>query len=1129
MRNPLSALLAFLLVALSPLSAQDGFKPLFDGKTLAGWDGNPELWSVEDGALTGKTKGPDHLAYNQFLVWNGVVKNFELRAKIKCSASNSGIQYRSKALPEVGKWVVAGYQCDIHANTPYNGMVYDERGRGILVQNGQSVIIDDKGDKWLAAERDPVKVDFTEWQEYVIIAQGNRLIHKVNGKVTIELVDHDAKDRELEGLLAFQVHKGPAMIVQIKDVMLKELPEVPLVTLDKSPIPSDAQRIVAPGAGKKAPAKNAPKAAPAQGKAKAKAPAKKASAPDAGKEIGENKATPVSRIKAPAGFQVELLYSVPGAEKGSWVALCVDDKGRIYASDQYGDLYRFPAPSAGQTLKAADIKKMPVNIRAINGMTWAFGALYAGVNDYEKKIPSGFYRLSDSDGDDQLDKVELLRDIQSGGDHGVHKVVVTPDQKGFYLITGNNSVRTETPATSPVAPLWGDDHLLQRMPDGRGHNRHVLAPGGIVYRISKDGKTFETFASGFRNIYGGALNRAGDLFTYDADMEYDFNTPWYRPTRVNHVVSGGEYGWRNGAGKYPEFYPDNLPATVNIGPGSPTGIAFGYGAKFPAKYQEALYIMDWSWGKIYAIQLKPQGASYVGVKEDFIQGAPLPVTDLAIHPQDGAMYFAIGGRKVQSGLYRVTYVGKEPTDVVKPQPEAPSAEVIARNTLEQFHGKQDPKAADAAWPHLSSTDRWLRFAARVVLEHQPHAGWSERAFAEKNATARLEALLALARQAAPCPYHTAKAAKPDPRTGIAPTIAEPTAEQAALRDRLLAALRADDFAKLTQEQKLLNLRIAQIVLHRYGKPDDAGIAAVTRYYDAAYPAANFELNWLLTETLSFLQSPTLAAKAMAVVADAGSQEPEMEIMRSLRMLKAGWTPELREKQLNWFVKAASYRGGSSFGKFIEFIRNDSLATFSPEELTRHEKLVALAKNPPIKSAYENVGAIFAGRTPKNWTLEELSAATRTGMKGRDYENGRKIFGAAACFACHRYGNAGGMNGPDLTGAGGRYSPHDLLDQIINPSKEINEQFAPVVVTKQDGTTVTGVIVNLNGDTVQINTDLSDPDQRVGFDRKQVTNIEVSKVSPMPPMLLNMLTQEEILDLLAFTLSGGDKENPAFKK
>jgi putative heme-binding domain-containing protein len=1124
MRNPLSALLAFLLVALSPLSAQDGFKPIFDGKTLAGWDGNPELWSVEDGALTGKTKGPDHLAYNQFIIWRGgVVKNFELRAKIKCSASNSGIQYRSKELPDAGKWVIGGYQCDVHPAAPNNAMVYEERGRGILVQNGQSVIIDDKGDKWLAAEHAPVKVDVTEWHEYVIIAQGNHLIHKIDGKVTIDLVDHDAKNRALEGLLAFQVHKGPAMIVQIKDIVLKELPEAPLTNLEKSPIPSDAQRIVPPAAKKAAP-KSPAKKAPAKAAAK-KSPAD----PNTGKAIGENKATPVDRIKAPEGFKVELLYSVPGDAQGSWVALCADDKGRIYASDQYGDLYRFPAPAAGQALKAADIKKMPVNIRAINGMVWAFGALYAGVNDYEKKIPSGFYRLSDSDGDDQIDKVELLRAIESGGDHGVHKVVVTQDQQGFYLITGNNSVKTETPATSPVAPLWGDDHLLPRMPDGRGHNRHVLAPGGIVYRISKDGKTFETFASGFRNIYGGAINHDGDLFTYDADMEYDFNTSWYRPTRVNHVVSGGEYGWRNGAGKYPEFYADSLPSTLNIGPGSPTGIAFGYGAGFPRKYQEALYILDWSWGKIYAVTLKPQGASYVGTKEEFISGAPLPVTDLLIHRGTGAMYFAIGGRKVQSGLYRVTYVGKESTDVVKLQPMAPSAEVVARKALEKFHGKQDPAAADTAWPHLASSDRWVRSAARVVLEHQPAAGWAERAFAEKDATARLEALLALARQAAPCPYHTERAAKPDPRTGIAPTTAEQTAAQAALRDRLLASLRSMDFAQLTKDQKLTHARLAQIILHRYGKPDAAGIDAIVAQYDAAYPAADFELNWLLTETLGYLQAPTLAAKAMALIANAGSQEPEMEIMRSLRMLKTGWTPALREAQLNWFVKAANYRGGSSFGKFVEFIRNDTLATFTPEELTQNEKLIALAKNPPVKSAYENVGAMFAGRTPKNWTLDELSAATKTGLQNRDYAQGRKVFSAAACFACHRFGNAGGMTGPDLTLSAGRYSPHDFLDQIINPSKVINEQFAPVIVTKNNGEVFSGVVVNLNGDRVSINTDLSDPSQQVSIDRKEVKSIELSTISPMPPMLLSMLTKEEILDLVAYVLSGGDKENAYFQK
>ncbi len=1146
MRKPLSALLAFLLAGLAPLSAQDGFKSIFDGKTLAGWDGNPELWSVEDGCLTGKTKGPDTLTYNQFLIWRGgAPKNFELHAKARCSATNSGIQYRSKEIAG-SKWAIGGYQCDIHSNKANNGSIYEERGRGVLLTNGQSVIIDDKGDKWLAAEHDAVIADMKEWHDFTIIAQGNHLIQKIDGKLTIDLVDHDEKNRALEGLIALQLHRGPAMVAQFKDIFIKELPEGGILSLEKNPIPSDAQKIEKPAAKKKAPAKKAdpivkpatkaflqfaadvPAAPKAKAKAKAKAPAKPAD-PDAGKAIGENKATPVERIKAPEGFKVELLYSVPGDTQGSWVALCADDKGRIYASDQYGELYRFPAPAAGQTLQAADIQKMPAQIRAINGMVWAFGALYVGVNDYEKKIPSGLYRLSDSKGDDLIDKVELLRAIESGGDHGVHKVLVTPDQQGFYLISGNNAVKTETLATSPVASLWGDDHLLPRMPDGRGHNRHVLAPGGIVYRISKDGKTFETFANGFRNIYGGAINRDGELFTYDADMEYDFNTSWYRPTRINHVVSGGEYGWRNGAGKYPEFYPDNLPATLNVGPGSPTGVAFGYGAKFPAKYQDAMFALDWSWGKIYAITLKPKGATYVGEKQEFLGGSPLPVTDLLIHPKDGAMYFAIGGRKVQSGLYRVTYVGKESTEPVKYQAPAPSAEVLARKSLEKFHGHQDPAAADAAWPYLSSPDRWLRFSARVVLEHQPYAGWADRAFAEKNATARLEALLALARQAAKCPYHTARASKPDPRTGIAPTLAEPTAAEAALRDRLLAALKATDFPTLTKEQKLLHVRLAEIILHRYGQPDAAGVAALTAQYDAAYPAADFELNWMLTETLAFLQSPDLAPKAMALVANAGSQEPEMEFMRSLRGLKTGWTPALREAQLNWFVRAANYRGGSSFGKFVEFIRNDSLATFTPAELNHHEKLIALAKNPPVKTAYENVGAMFAGRTPRNWTLEELSAATQTGLKNRDFAQGRKVFSAAACFTCHRFGNAGGMTGPDLTLAGGRYSPHDFLDQIINPSKVINEQFAPIIVTKNNGDVFTGVVVNLGGDRVSINTDLSDPSQQVSIDRKEVKSIELSKISPMPPMLLNMLTQDEILDLVAYVLSGGDKENAFFQK
>jgi hypothetical protein len=246
-------LLLSLFITTLATAADEGFKPLFNGKDLTGWDGNPELWSVQDGCITGKTTGPEQLAYNQFLIWRGgVLKNFELRVKVKQSGNNTGIQYRSKELPENGKWSIGGYQCDIHPAHPNNAMVYEERGRGIIVQNGQEVVIDPETKRWLVSERDPVQVDIAEWHEYTVIAQGNHLIHKIDGKVTIDLLDFELAKRSLEGLLAFQIHRGPAMTVQIKDVMLKELPEGGVIDFANSPIPSDAQIIEKPApAGKK--------------------------------------------------------------------------------------------------------------------------------------------------------------------------------------------------------------------------------------------------------------------------------------------------------------------------------------------------------------------------------------------------------------------------------------------------------------------------------------------------------------------------------------------------------------------------------------------------------------------------------------------------------------------------------------------------------------------------------------------------------------------------------------------------------------------------------------------------------------------------------------------------------------
>jgi putative heme-binding domain-containing protein len=140
-----------------------------------------------------------------------------------------------------------------------------------------------------------------------------------------------------------------------------------------------------------------------------------------------------------------------------------------------------------------------------------------------------------------------------------------------------------------------------------------------------------------------------------------------------------------------------------------------------------------------------------------------------------------------------------------------------------------------------------------------------------------------------------------------------------------------------------------------------------------------------------------------------------------------------------------------------------------------------------------------------------------------------MFAAAACFTCHRFGSDGGMTGPDLTSAGRRYSPRDLLDHTLNPSKEINEQFVPLVIVTDDGLTYTGVVVNLNGDRITVNTDPADPYKRVDIDRKQIELMEPAKVSLMPAGLLAPLTKEEILDLVAYVISGGDPGHDAFEK
>ena len=223
--------LLLLLGAFSnPADAQDKnanavATNLFDGKSLQGWSGLTSNWSVQDGAITGENKADAPIGQNTFLVYDKPVKDFELTLEFRIMGGNSGIQYRSKIFDK-DKFVVGGYQADIDANKRYMGINYEERGRGILAERGEIVAVDAQGKKsrvGSAGDADALlsQIKWEDWNRYKIVAKGTVLQHYVNDQLMSEVQDSEAAKAATEGVLALQLHAGPPMKVQFKNLMLK--------------------------------------------------------------------------------------------------------------------------------------------------------------------------------------------------------------------------------------------------------------------------------------------------------------------------------------------------------------------------------------------------------------------------------------------------------------------------------------------------------------------------------------------------------------------------------------------------------------------------------------------------------------------------------------------------------------------------------------------------------------------------------------------------------------------------------------------------------------------------------------------------------------------------------------------
>ncbi len=812
-------------------------------------------------------------------------------------------------------------------------------------------------------------------------------------------------------------------------------------------------------------------------------------------------ATPVESIRHLPDFRVELLYSVPRDEQGSWVSMTNEKNGRLIVCDQYGQLYRITPPALGSdpadAANAVKIEPLDLNIGMAQGLLYAYDSLYICVNANQNKrsgkppVPSGLYRARDTDGDDVYDEIRQLRTFQGQGEHGPHAVILGPD--GMIYVCAGNHTLPPGQERSLAPQVWDEDFLLSRQWDARGHARGILAPGGWIARTDPEGQAFELVSIGYRNQYDIAFSPEGELFTYDSDMEWDIGAPWYRPTRVNHATSGSEFGWRSGTSNPPEYYADTLGSVVDIGPGSPTGVVFGTGAKFPAKYQRALFIADWSYGTVYAVHLSPDGSSYTGEAEKFFSAQPLPVTDMVVHP-DGALYFAIGGRETQSGLYRVTYTGSESTAPAPIENDAGSEPRALRHKLEAWHSQPEQADMDFIFAHLGHEDRAIRFAARTALEHQPVVKWRARAAAEGlSPEATIQAVIALARLGSAQQHSDA-----------------------------ITALNRIDWNALSADRQLDLIRAYNLVFIRLGRGSDTDQLSALAKLDGAFPAQDRRVNRELASLLVYLHAPQIADRTLHQLLTAGTQEDQIHFAFVLKDLRSGWTPELREQYFRWFAAAAAHRGGMSFEGFLKNIRDEAVATLTEEEKARFQPLLEMKVEP-----IDPLAELYTRAVVKKYTVDELLPIVEARLHGRNFEQGRQVFSTAACFRCHRVRGEGGSVGPDLTSAGGRFNHRNLLESLIEPSKVISDQYAQTQFVLDDGRVVTGRVINLAGDDLQVLTNMFDPSALERVKRNTIEQMQPASSSMMPDSLLDRLSEDEILDLMAYLKSGGDPAHEAF--
>jgi putative heme-binding domain-containing protein len=832
---------------------------------------------------------------------------------------------------------------------------------------------------------------------------------------------------------------------------------------------------------------------------------------------------------------------------------------------------------------------------------------------------AGIFRLEDTNGDDVADTFETLAMAGSIQEHGPHAIRRRPDG-GWALMLGNNETIADAALdlTSPVLK----DKDAQFLPYFANFGQSAREGAhSAIFDWNPAAKKFRVFAGGNRNAYDYAYNLAGEAFLFDSDMEWDIGLPWYREVRTAHQILNGNYGYRNGSGKYPQYYIDSLPPVRDLGRGSPVGVEFYTSYAYPREFFDNLFEADWSRGRLLYTALTPAGATYTARTDraEFVHGEPFNITDVEVGP-DGLMYFTTGGRNTTGGLWRLRYTGTVPPApdmtgilavVRQPQPLSSwgwaaiervkasmganfgaELEKIARNTSApgmeraravyemQRHGAapsaalltalikdanadvraavtfvagvqgeasktvaaaalkdRDPavrrRAAEAIvrmgqspdkpslvpvaeiYALLNDSDRFVRWAGRIAIEHTARAEWKDRVLAETNPLGAVEGMLAWVRTAG--------------NESLQPVL-----------DKQLAMLKQTN---LSAENKL---RLYRTFMYTTTEVKGGLPAAQRDQLNAAiigqFPSQDERINRELALMLGYAGQPAAISKILAAIPKTNtSQELQLHYLYALRMIKQGWTPAEKTQLAEVLGRAAKWRGGAQFinfvGQFFDSVQ-DLYATDEEKQLL-YEKAPDFSPLTPAELAEiqaRQAAAAAAGRGGRGGgrggTATPLSARTAGRVLSRqemfeetvyqpqqvlDVEAGRKAF-EANCASCHRFGSVGNDHGVaslNLSASPLRASKHALLEAVFFPDRKLAPEHETTVIETTDGKTVTGLVVSEAGASVSI---LTSGGIATAVPKAQIKARRKTKTSVMPDSLADTIDRNTMRNLAAFLVA-----------